>query len=253
MIPSLTLALLAACGPGPSTDRALTVFAASSLTESFEALARDFETSHPGVDVQVTFSGSQVLRLQLEHGAQADVFASAHRAHLQSLVDVGVIDFHQPFARNGLAVIVPLDGSITRFDQLDEAERIVVGGPEVPIGRYTATLLANASHALGPPFGERVRRRIVSEEPNVRLVRAKVELGEADAAVVYRSDAASSSSRIRTVEVPDALDVKGTYWVGTVAGSPRHDLAAAFAHYLESAPAQAILGRHGFDAAEGAE
>ena len=184
------------------------VFAASSLTEAFEALEPTFEAAHPGVDVQLVLAGSQTLRVQIEQGATADVFASAAPVHSDALARAGLLDDPRPFARNHLVVVVPADAPAD-FDALDDlprAERIVLGAPEVPVGIYAREMLTRAEAAYGPRFAERVRAHVVSEEPNVRLVLSKVELGEADAAIVYRTDAAAAKN-VRTIEVPAELDV----------------------------------------------
>jgi len=199
------------------------------------------------VDVQLTLAGSQVLRLQIEQGASADVFASANESHMQALVDAGDVLRSQTFARNELVVIVPTSNpaGIESFDQLIRGSRIVIGTDNVPVGVYTRQILDNARAQLGEGFVAAVRRRVVSEESNVRLVRAKVEMGEADAAVVYRTDAVSSE-RVRIVPIPEALDVRAAYPIGVLARSRHATEAAAFIDYVLSPPGRRVLGRHGF-------
>ncbi|MEM6926422.1 MAG: molybdate ABC transporter substrate-binding protein [Myxococcota bacterium] len=232
---------------GCATDDApptLSVFAASSLTEAFEELEESFEAEHPDVDVQLTFAGSQVLRLQIEQGARADVFASADERHLQVLLDAGDMVDPRVFAENELTVIVPAaERSVARFEDLPLASRIVVGSPRGPVGRYTRALLDRAGAAWGMAFAEAIERNVVSEEPNVRLVRAKVELGEADAAIVYRTDV---SDRVREVAVPDALQVRARYPMGIATRTGVPDLAEAFADHLRGVEGRAVLERHGF-------
>ncbi len=190
---------------------ALTVLAASSLTEAFQDLERDFEAAHPNVDVQLTFAGSQVLRLQIQQGAKVDVFASANESHMQALVATGHLAAPRVFAQNELVLIVPPSNpaGIHTFADLGTASRIVIGSSNVPVGIYTRQVFERAASALGDAFVARVRQQVVSEENNVRLVRAKVELGEADAAVVYRTDAAASD-RVRVVSIPATFNVRAT-------------------------------------------
>ena len=225
----------------------LTVFAASSLTEAFEQLERGFERVHPTVDVQLSFAGSQILRVQIEHGAAADVFASADPSHMRALEDAGLVSESRTFAHNELVLIVPRrnPAGIESFEQLDQAARIVIGTDEVPVGIYARQILERARATLGEEFVATVLRHVVSEESNVRLVRAKVELGEADAALVYRTDAASSS-RVRVVPIPDASKVRASYSIGPSAGSPHAREAAAFVDYVSSQEGRELLGRHGF-------
>ncbi|MGF1467740.1 MAG: molybdate ABC transporter substrate-binding protein [Sandaracinaceae bacterium] len=239
---------------GPSSGAGgrvpLTVFAASSLTEAFQAIERGYERAHPDVDVQLTFAGSQVLRLQIEEGASVDVFASASERHVAALVRAGRVAPALPFAENELVVIVPVDppSPLRRFDQLDRADRIVLGTAAVPVGIYAREVLARAEAALGPTFVAAVRARVVSEESNARLVRAKVELGEADAAIVYRTDAASSDA-VRVLPIPEALGVRARYQIGPLASAPHPAEAERFVAYVRSAPGRGALRRQGFVAA----
>ncbi|MEZ4463607.1 MAG: molybdate ABC transporter substrate-binding protein [bacterium] len=186
----LLLALVVAgCARPPASE--VVVFAASSLTDAYRALGAAFEAAHPGTRVVFAFAGSQTLRLQLDQGAPADVFASADAAHLAGPRLTG----HHTIARNALVIITPLanPAGVDGLADLPRARRVVLGTPEVPIGRYTAALLDRAAAALGPDFRARVEAAVASREANVRLVRAKVELGEADAAIVYRTDATPAS------------------------------------------------------------
>ncbi len=225
----------------------LVVFAASSLTEAFVDLAHEYEAAHPEVVVRLNFAGSQVLRLQLEQGAQADVFASADESQFGALVAAQRISESAVFARNELALVVPRDNpaGITRFAQLPQATRIVVGTEHVPVGVYTRAMLERSRAELGDAFYAAVRARVASEETNVRLVRAKVELGEADAAVVYRTDALASE-RVRRVPIPEGINVQASYPIGTLADATHPHEAARFLAYVRSAAGQDTLTRHGF-------
>ena len=240
---ALTL-LVCACTPNAS-ERPLTIFAASSLTEAFNELTADFANRSARAKPSVSFAGSQVLRLQLAEGAAADVFASADASHIEALVASGRMHDAHVFAENELVVIVPRSNpaSIKRFADLPRASRIVVGSPEVPIGIYTRELLRRSETVLGPEFAAEVRSRIVSEESNVRLVRAKVELGEADAAIVYRTDV---SPGVRAIEVPRELMVRARYHVGFVGAPPHSTEAKEFVAFLASAEGRAVLSKHGF-------
>ena len=228
---------------------ALFVYAASSLTEAFGELETTFEASHPGTDVVVTFAGSQVLRLQIEQGAPADVFASANPEHVRALVDSGLVREGHVFASNELVVIVPSDNpaGIDSFEELPRARRLVLGTPEVPVGRYAREALARADVLVRPGFQASVLESLVSEESNVRLARAKVELGEADAAIVYRTDAAGSD-RVRTVLIPDGMSVPAEYLIGVVERDGVSPLADAWIEWVLSAEGRSLLERYGFSA-----
>jgi len=241
------LALGASCTRSNDARVVLTVFAASSLTEAFEALERDFERANPGIDVQPSFAGSQVLRVQLEQGAPADVFASANEAHVRALEEAGVVVQPQVFAGNELVVVVPRGeaGAIASFEDLPRATRLVIGSPNVPAGAYARTVLERAAARWGRAWADRVRAHVVSEEANVRLVRAKVELGEADAAFVYRTDAIASD-RVDIVPIPEDLGVPARYPIARVARAAHPSEAERFIAFVRSEAGQRVLGEHGF-------
>ncbi|MGB8329915.1 MAG: molybdate ABC transporter substrate-binding protein [Polyangiales bacterium] len=245
------VALLAQLGckrGSPADERQeLIVFAASSLTEAFANLERAFEAENQNVDVSIAFAGSQVFRLQIEQGAPTDVFASANPDHMDALIRQGLVLRSETFAHNELVVVVPLDNpaGIESFEDLRKAKRLVIGVSNVPIGAYTREVLKRASRALGPDFETDVLEHVVSEESNVRLVRAKVELGEADAAIVYRTDAIPSD-RVRSIPIPPDLNVRATYRVGVLQRAPHRALAERWVAFLLSGAGKRILADHGF-------
>lgn len=219
------------CERAPTQAR-VEVFAASSLREVFADLEREFERAYPGVDVRVTFAGSQVLRLQIEQGARADLFASAHPDHTHALHQANLLTPGQTFAHNDLVVITPrADTRLTNLTDLPRAERVILGTPSVPVGMYADQILGRAG--LTP--------RVVSRETNTRLVRAKVELGEADAALVYRTDA---SDRVRVVELSPDQNVQARYQIATTPDASPH--ANAFLAYVLGRAGQQALTEHGF-------
>lgn len=243
------MAAVQACAPPPAGDASgtrLDVFAASSLTEAFGDVEMLFEAAHPGVDAVLSFAGSQTLRLQIERGARADVFASADPAQTAALAEAGLVEGERPFAYNEMAVIVPPGNpaGIESFRDLPRAERLVVGHESVPAGVYARRILAAAGELFGPGFRAAVEERIVSEESNVRLVRAKVERGEADAAIVYRTDALGG--RVRAVPVPASLNVQAEYVVAAVSERASRPAALRWIDFLGSAGARGALAARGF-------
>ncbi len=232
-----------------SSERPLTVFAASSMTEVMQELALAFERERAGTRVRFNHAGSQVLRLQIERGAAADVFVSANREHAESLAGAGFADRVTPVAHNELVLVVPLENpaGLNTFADLVRADRIVIADPAVPAGQYTAALLSRAEEVMAESFGTRVLARVVSRENNVRLARAKVELGEADAAIIYRSDALSGA-RVRAIEIPLDVNVRAEYVAAVISDSSHHEQARAFVEFMLSVGGQAIFERHGFSA-----
>jgi molybdate transport system substrate-binding protein len=243
------LGMTSGCGPAEAGREQLGVFAASSLTEAFQEMEALFERAHPGTDAVVTFAGSQVLRIQIEEGAPADVFASADAEHVEALVDAGIVREARVFAHNRLVLIVPLDNpaGIEAFGDLPRARRLVLGTPDVPAGRYAREALTRAEAHVRPGFRDAVLARLVSEEANVRLARAKVELGEADAAIVYRTDALGSD-RVRAIAIPDDVNVEAEYRMGVVDRPGGSELSEAWIELVLSDEGRAVLERHGFTA-----
>lgn len=241
----MTLLLLLACTPQAAHQadtREITVLAASSLTDALHDAAVAFEAAHPGTTVTLSFAGSQALATQIRHGMDADVFASADAQHVLELADQGLVATPTAFAGNRLALAVSptLPGPLT-LETLPSAERVVVGGPHVPLGRYTDALLTAAAAEYGASWRDAVEQRIVSREPNARLVVAKVGLGEADAAVVYATDAAPEVS---LVPLPQGLSPAPVYLHAPLA--PASPLALQWIAFLESDAGQATLTAHGF-------
>lgn len=251
----LALACTSGCKPGAGEGKAapagtLVVFAAASLRGAFEALGEGFRRTHDHARVTFNFAGSQELRTQIEHGAAADVFASADRTHMAALARQGLVGQDVIFAQNELVVVVPAgDRKMESFQDLPAAERLVIGAPDVPVGRYTGQVLGKAA-ARWPGFEQRVMARVVSRELNVRQVLAKVVLGEADAGIVYRTDAAAAAGKVDIIPIPADLNVVAEYPIAVLARSSHPTghpaLAADWIAYVRSPAGQQVLARAGF-------
>jgi len=187
--------------PGAPPPSTLTVYAAASLTDAFRDLGRTLEAAHPGLTVRFNFAGSQQLALQIEQGAPADVFASADQRWMSYAAEKGLVAGESAiFARNRLVAIVPRTNPARIGGLPDLARRgtkVVVAAEAVPAGKYSREALEKLSTAPGfpPEYARRVLANVVSQEENVKAVVAKVQLGEADAGLVYRSDVTPSVSR----------------------------------------------------------
>ena len=232
----------------------LYVFAAASLTEAFEGIARSFEDSHPGTRVVLNFAGSQQLAQQIIQGAPADVFASANQKQIDAVIADGRIapGAAQSFAQNLLVVIVPKDNpaKITRLQDLSSADlRLVLAAKEVPVGKYSIEFLDKASQDINfdPAYRAAVLKNVVSYEDNVKAVLSKVALGEADAGIIYLSDiSADNAARIFQIKIPNDLNVIATYPIAPVQDSANGELAAAFIASVLSAEGQSSLANYGF-------
>jgi len=231
----------------------LVVFAAASLRDAFTQIGEQFERDHPQVEIVYNFAGSQELRAQIEHGAAADVLAAADQRRVAALAQQGKLEPARVFAHNLPVIVVPKGNpaAVGSLQDLPKAERLVIGAPDVPIGSYTVRILDNAAGRYGADFRARVAARVVSHELNVRQVLAKVVLGEADAAIVYRSDALAAGDKVAVVTIDPELNVIAEYPIAVVEGAPHAELARAFVAAVRSPAGQSALERAGFTAAPG--
>lgn len=248
---ALLLGVLSGCDradPQPAKRDTLIIFAATSLRDAFTAISADFRRARPAVEVKINFAGTQELHTQLEHGASADVFASADQRHMQELVAAGRVQAPVEFARNEPVLVVAREksGVIRSFSDLPLATRIIIGVPELPIGRYTLQILERASHTLGSDFRARVEAKVVSKELNVRQVLSKVSLSEADAGVVYRSDTNAAGKQVTVVTIPKEINVIAEYPMAIVSNAGHADLAKAWLKWVLSEAGRAQLVRAGF-------
>ena len=247
LAPWIALALTF-CLAVPARADTLHVFAAASLTDAFSEMGHAFESSHPGITIEFNFAGSQVLRTQIEQGAQADVFASADRVHADVLRAKELLEPSHVFTRNRLVVVTPLKASRiqTLVDLARPGRKIVVAGPTVPAGRYTVLVLRNmtGSGLYGDDYQARVQANVVSQESNVRAVLGKVAMGEADVGFVYRTDV--KDGKVHVLDIPGRLNVIAEYPIGVVAGTQAGELAKQFVAFVDGPEGHAILQKHGF-------
>ena len=244
----ITLALLSACAsntPGSATVH-LSIFAAASLSEAFGEIASTFEATHPGVKVMLNLAGSNMLRAQIEQGACADLFTSANTKEMDSLVASGLVSegASQIFLTNRLVIITPTDNpaKLSAFDDLaHNGLKLVLAAEEVPVGGYTRLMLDNA----GANFKSQVLTNVVSNENNVKQVLAKVKLGEADAGIVYASDAAAAPE-LPVIEIPPEWNVLAEYPISVLKDAPHPQLAGDFVAFVFSPQGQAVLQKWGF-------
>lgn len=238
------LGLLAACSRtteptvmAPSTTP-IRVFAAASLTAGFQAIAAAFEQQHPGQEVELHFAGSPQLALQLREGAAADVFASADQSNMQKVVDGGVTAAAPvEFARNELAIAVRAGNpkGVAGLSDLARPEvRVALCAPEVPAGKYARQALA----------AQQLTVRSVSDEPSVKAVVGKVQLGEVDAGVVYATD--TKVDGVEGIAIPSPQNVVASYPIAVLAGGGNRTGGEAFVAFVRSDAGRALLRQHGF-------
>ena len=219
----------------------ITVLAASSLTDAFNELGRQFQAAHPGIAISFSFGASSTLAQQVNAGAPADVLATADEPTMQTAVTGGSVSAPMVFAHNRLALLVA-KGNPKNIRTLADLARpglvVVLCAAEVPCGRFGLQALAKAGVKVTP----------ASLEANVRGVVSKVTLGEADAGIVYVSDVRVAGDKTDGVTIPDAQNVLAAYPIATVKAAKNAPLANAFVAYVRSADGQQVLAKAGFEA-----
>lgn len=238
-VAAAALLATAACGP-PGGERPVLVFAAASLTEAFEALADAFRASDAGTPVELHVAGTPRLVVQVREGAPADVFASADAANMERVLETGrTLGAPRTFARNRLAIVVG-EGNPENVQGLADLARddlaVALCAPEVPAGRYAREALRSAGVVV----------ETVSDEPSVKAVVSKVELGELDAGIVYATDVRSAEERVDGVAIPDDVDVTAEYPIVLVDSRPGR-AGEAFLEFVLSGDGRRILESFGFE------
>jgi molybdate transport system substrate-binding protein len=218
----------------PDSSGRLTVFAAASLTDVF-----------PKIDARPRygFAGSDVLALQIQQGAPADVFAAASPKYPDLLYKQGLVQKPVQFATNTLVLVLPKSNpaQIHTVDDLTKpGVKIVIGDPSVPVGSYTRTVLNN----LG--ISAAVLKNVVSQETDVRSVLGKVALGEADAGFVYITDARTVPGKVKLIAIRESAQPHVVYEVAVVKNSPHLQAAYGYVTRLIRPAAQRELERAGF-------
>jgi molybdate transport system substrate-binding protein len=231
--------------PAPTATDTLTgtvtVFAAASLTESFGAIADAFTAEHPNVGITFNFGGSSGLATQIAEGAQVDVFAAASPKTLETVTDAGLGADPVTFATNTLEIAVPADNpaGVTGLADFARPElSIALCAAEVPCGAAAAKALEAAG----------VVASVDTYEQDVKAVVTKVELGEVDAGLVYRTDVLAAGATVKGIEFPEAGDAIASYPIVVLTGASNPDAAAAFVAFVLGDAGQKILKNAGFGA-----
>jgi molybdate transport system substrate-binding protein len=252
----LITAVIAAAAAATLPERAraqgkpvVTVFAAASLREAFEAAAPAF-TNASGFPVRYDFGGSDTLATQILQGAPVDVFASANAAQMQRVA--AAVHAPKTFAHNHVVVIAPAgDSAVATIADLGKAGvKVVLAAPSVPVGAYARTTFQTLAHdpAYGAGFAGRVAANVVSEETDVKAVVTKVALGEADAGVVYATDVTPSvAAKLRELRFAPGTAPEAAYPIAVVSAAPNPAGAQAFVDFITSPAGMVFMKARGFE------
>jgi molybdate transport system substrate-binding protein len=233
----ITFAVLGLTGCGDGEKSSITVLAAASLTDTLPVIGDGLRTHHRDADLRFSFGGSSALTEQVRSGAPADVIATASTATMESIADL--VESPKTFARNTIVIAVPKGNPAKVTGLADFARpdlRLVICAPRVPCGVAAASAFEKAAVTARPD----------STEPDVRAVLTKVQLGEADAAIVYRTDA-RATDKVEAIELPEAHRVTNDYQIAVVKATRNRSLADAFVAEVESEAGRKALADKGFD------
>jgi len=240
----ISLLLAVACGPTAADhlNSTFSVFAAASLTAVFNAEGKAFQQTHGGV-ATFNFAGTPTLVTQIEQGAHADVFASADTTNMDKLEHDGLtVGTPATFAHNELEIVVG-PGNPKNIQSLADLAKpgviYITEGATVPAGKYSLQALQKAGVKVTPK----------SEETDVKSVISKIELGEADAGIVYTTDVKAAGAKVAGVQIPDQYNVVASYPITVVKGTRESDAANAFIAFVLSPSGQSILASYGFQPA----
>ena len=235
-----------AAATASATPVELNVFAAASLNKAFPEIADTvLKESDPNIKVTFNFQGSSTLVDQMKEGAPADVFASADQKNMTKASDAKLVDTPTPFASNVLTLIVPKGNpaKITGLDSSLDGKKLVVCAQGVPCGNATKQLAEKLGVTLSP----------VSEEQKVTDVRAKVESGEADAGLVYATDAKAAGDKVEIIEIARADEVVNSYPIALTVSTKNKEAGQKFIDAVLSEKGQAVLKKYGFSAPTSAD
>ena len=228
-------------GSGTSGNGTINVFAASSLTEAFTTLGKQFESAHPGVKVVFNFGPSSGLSEQINQGAPADVFASASTKSMDEVVAAGGATNPTSFAKNVMEIAVPPSnpGHVASVNDLAKSSvKVALCQAAVPCGATAAKVFDNAKITVKP----------VTQEIDVKSVLSKVQLDEVDAGVVYVTDVRAAGDKVMGIEIPSDVNASTTYPIAALAKSSDKAVAQAFVDYVLSDKGKAVLTAAGFAA-----
>ncbi|RCG29487.1 molybdate ABC transporter substrate-binding protein [Sphaerisporangium album] len=224
----------------PAEATTLNVFAAASLTGTFTELGKAFEAAHPGASVRFNFGSSATLAQQITQGAPADVFAAASPATMKTVTDASLAASPVTFVRNKLEIAVPPDNPAkvdALSDLADPKVKVALCAAQVPCGAAAVKALDAAGVTVKP----------VTLEQDVKATLTKVQLGEVDAALVYKTDVLASQGKVTGIAFPEADKAVNDYPIAPLSNASAPGLAQQFVDLVLSQQGRDVLGKAGFE------
>jgi molybdate transport system substrate-binding protein len=225
---------------GSAITGTITVLAAASLQEAFTTLGKRFERAHPGTSVKFSFGASSELAAQINHGAPADVFASASPKNMRQVMGSGAASTSTDFARNVMEVGVPPGNPahVTSVSDLARSSvKVALCEPQVPCGAVAGQVFRNAKITVKP----------VTLEPDVKSTLSKVELNEVDAGMVYVTDVRAANNKVKGIMIPSNINASTEYPIAALTKAHNAAAANAFVRLVLSPAGQSVLTADGFE------
>lgn len=232
IISILTTVSILACNKLDNSE--VKIFAAASLKESLTDIMDKYKEKTKD-NILLSLGGSNKLRMQIEEGAEADIFVSANEDQYMKLKESGFVESGEAILKNSLVIITPKENkaNITSIeDMINRPCKVVLADKEVPIGKYSLKMLNKLTKKYGEDSKEKVLGKIVSYESDVRKVLTKIELNEGDVGIVYKSDIISNKADVNIIEIPNEFNIEATYWIGKIKLSKNKSARDALYDYI---------------------
>ncbi len=229
------------------SESSIMIFAAASMTDAVSEIVEAYHVIYPDVEILTNYAGSKTLRSQIENGADADIFISANEKHYQALLEQNLVEPGEKILENAMVIAVSNDSDavIDDLGDLSGSCQLVLAESGVPAGDYARRILQKYSEANADTYFESAMSNVVSEESNVRQVLMKVALGEADAALVYRTDITDAvRDKVRVIEISDAYNVIGSYYMAVLPEAKEG--TSALYDFIKGEAGDAVLEKYGF-------
>lgn len=218
----------------------MSVYAAASLTEVL-----DEYNNILGEKLNLNFDSSTRLRIQIENGAEPDIYLSANQKNIDTLKEKKLVKESKEILKNRMVIITPKNSPVKNPSDLTENIKLVVAEDEVPCGRYALEVLENYNLKYGKNYSEKVLNNVVSKELNVKLVVSKIAMGEADAGIVYITDInQTNKEKLNIVEIEPEFNINASYWICRI--SDNNESKEFYKFFLEDNNMKNIFKNYGF-------
>jgi len=248
LITTLLMITFAGCSKKEVVE--INISAAASLTQVVSDIVKQYEVENTGTKINLNFAGTNTLKMQIEEGADADLFLSANFKYYDELDKKGFIEEGSEFANNKLCIIKHKDNKeIERIEDITKSGlKIIVGAKEVPVGKYTLVVLDKLESKLGKDFSKNALTNVASMESDVKRIVTKINLNEGDCGFVYKTDVIDSiKENVEVIEIEDDYNVISSYYAGIIKKDNIEKETEKIYKYILSEKVKEIFKKYGFE------